>query len=81
MWNPLTSILKFGARKISDSSYNKEEKKVQSKTYAQVGKQLRDAKSKGKRINASEAYQNKYDRNMRPVNQKKTRRDKFIDEI
>lgn len=74
-------MLKLFARKASDKSYNKEEQKVQSKTYRQVGKQIKSAKKKGEYFDASKAYQNKYTRNIRPVDQKKTRRDKFIDEI
>lgn len=81
MWNPIKPFLKLGARKMSDNSYNKEERKVQNKTYQQVGKQIKSAKKNGEYFDASKAYQNKYARNMRPVDQKKARRDKFIDEI
>lgn len=80
-FNPFKPLLKLGARKLSDSSYNKEERKVQNKTYEQVGKEIKKAKRNGEFFDASKAYQNKYARNMRPVDQKKVRRDKFIDEI
>ncbi len=80
-WNPIKPLIKLGARKISDSRYNKEERKVQSRTYFEIGKQIKSARKKGEYFDASKAYQNKYARNMRPVDQKKARRDKFIDEI
>ncbi|MBQ7917432.1 MAG: hypothetical protein IJ310_01295 [Clostridia bacterium] len=79
--NPIKAILKLGARKISDASYNKEERKVQNSTYAQVGKKIKRAQKQGQYFDASKEYQNTYKRNMRPVDQKKIRRDKFIDEI
>ena len=80
-WNPLKAVFKLGARKASDASYNKEEKKVQKATYAQVGKDIKRAKKSGKRIDANKQYQSRYNRNMRTVDQKKTRRDKFIDDL
>ena len=51
-WNPLKAILKLGARKVSDASYNKEEKKVQRSTYTQVGKDIKRAKKNGMHIDA-----------------------------
>lgn len=81
MWNILKPFLKLGARKLSDNYYNKEEIKVQNKTYKQIGKKIKSAKKRGKYFDATQAYQNKYARNMRHVDQKKIRHDKFIDEI
>ena len=81
MGNTIKAIIKNIARKVSDSSYNKEEKKMQNKTYEQVGKEIKKAKKNGEYFDASKRYENKYKRNMRTVDQKKIRRDKFIDDI
>lgn len=78
---PVKAIVKYGARTISDKSFNKIEKEVQKSTYCAVGNKIAKAKKEGKRFDASKTYERTYQRKLSPLVQKKNRRDKFIDEI
>lgn len=79
--NLIKAPIKWCARKLSDNRYNKDLKANQQKAYDKTGKQLEKAKKQGKYINGSELYNHNLANSMRIPNQKKRRRDKFIDEI
>ena len=78
---PVKAVAKLGARKASDNKYNKERRQAQQNSYDKVGQEMKAAKKQGKRIDGSSRYQQTFDNKMIKIDQKKTRRDKFIDEF
>lgn len=80
-FNLFKASIKLGARKISDNSYNRDVAISREKAYKKTGKQIRFARRSGRFIDGSKAYNTNLANSMILPNQRKARRDKFIDEI
>lgn len=78
---PIKAGVKLAARKASDNSYNKQKKEIHQTTFKKVGHKINFAKKKGKKIDAKGIYENIHNKKMTKLEQKNTRRNKFIDEF
>lgn len=72
---------KYGMRVISDHIYNNALRQGREKAFAQTGKQIEKAKRQGRYIDGSGKYYRNLANNMRIPDQRKLRRDKFINEL
>lgn len=72
---------KYLLRTASDKKHNRDIQKAKKAAFAETGYAMKNARRHGKYINGSKLYRAKLSSKTRKLEQKKARRDKFIDDL
>lgn len=77
----IKAFSKAVARTVNNANTNRKLDKLQTKTFKETGKQLADARSRGKFVNGSVLYKQNLAKNKRKIEQQHSNREKFINEL